>query len=268
MHKKFKIGFWVLPLILVVSTSTVFAKRAKYTEVEVTNGGSITGVVKFKGEMPPQVSVNLNNEKNSEFCLEAADTNEKGELLINNIEIKDESLKDAVVFIEHIEEGKPWAKRALKIDFKNCQAFPKTAVIRKTPKTKTRSLVVIENHDSGVLHNPMGFSIGEKTRKIFFKKWLLNKGARVDVSKSLKFIKKERDSHFYIECEQHLWMSVSSRVVWNPYSDISKKDGSFKIDQIPPGHYRVIVWHPYIGEKAIEVDKSSGGTPQLDLTLP
>ena len=268
MHKKFKIGFWVLPLLLILSTSTAFAKRSHYNEVKVTDGGSIAGVIKFKGKMPPPVSINLNNEKNPEFCKEAANPNEKGELLINNIEVKDKGLKDAVIFIENIEEGKPWPKETLEIDFKNCQAFPKTAVIRKSPKTKTSHLVTIENHDSGVLHNPMGFSIGEKTRKIFFKKWLLNKGARVDVSKSLKFIKKERDSHFYIECEQHLWMSVSSRVVWNPYSDISKKDGSFKIDQIPPGHYRVIVWHPYIGEKAIEVDISSGGTTQLDLTLP
>ena len=114
----------------------------------------------------------------------------------------------------------------------------------------------------------MGFSIGEKTRKIFFKKWLLNKGAKVDVTKSMRHLKKKRDSHFYIECEQHLWMSVSTKVVWNPYHDVSKDNGSFKVDQIPPGHYKVIVWHPYIGEKTTEVEISSGKNSQLELTLP
>jgi hypothetical protein len=268
MHIKIKIGFWVLPLVLIISTSIAFAKRPKYNEIEVVNGGSISGTVTFKGQIPPPVRVNLKNEKNPEFCLENSNPNEQGELLIHNVEVKDGNLQDAVIFIQNIEKGKSWDKKTLAIQFKDCQAFPKVAVIRKSPKTVTRNLVTIENQDAGVLHNPKGFSIGEKTRKIFFKKWLLNKGARVDVSKSLQFIKKERDSHFYIECEQHLWMSVSSKIVWNPYHDVSKKDGSFKIDQIPPGHYKVMLWHPYVGEKTIEVDISSGGNTQLNLTLP
>jgi hypothetical protein len=268
MHNKIKFGFWVLPLILVITTSTAFAKRSKYTETEVANGGSISGTVMFKGQVPPPVSINLKNEKNPKFCQKNSNSNEQGELLIQNVEVKGGYLKDAVIFIQNIEKGKPWDKERLEIHFKDCLAFPKTAVIRKTPKTISRNLVTIENHDAGVLHNPKGYSIGENTRKIFFKKWLLNKGARVDVSKSLQFVKKERDSHFYIECEQHLWMSVSSRVVWNPYHDISEKNGSFKINQIPPGHYKVVVWHPYIGEKTTEIDISSGGDTQLELTLP
>jgi|FLOH01.1.fsa_nt_gi hypothetical protein len=268
MHKNFKTGFWVLPLALIVSTSIAFAKKPTYTEIEVVDGGSINGTVTFKGSAPAPVSVNLKNEKNSEFCLENAKPNAQGELLIQHVELKDGNLKDAVVYIQNIDKGKPWANETLDIHFRDCQAFPKVAVVRKTPKILTNNLVTIENHDSGVLHNPKGFSIGESTRKIFFKKWLLNKGAKVDVTKSMKLLKKKRDSHFYIECEQHLWMSVSTKVVWNPYQDISKRDGSFKIDRIPPGHYKVVVWHPYVGEKTIEVDISSGGNTQLDLTLP
>lgn len=268
MHTNLKTCFWVLPLALIVSTSIAFAKKPQYTETEVINGGSISGTVIYKGPVPAPVSVNLKDEKNSEFCIENASPNEKGELLIQHVEVKDGNLKDAVVFIQDIKKGKPWADKTMEIHFKNCLAFPKVAVIRKTPKSLKSNLVTIENHDAGVLHNPMGFSIRKSTRKIFFKKWLLNKGAKVDVTKTLQLLKKERDSHFYIECEQHLWMSVSSKVVWNPYQSISKDDGSFNIDQIPPGHYRVMVWHPYIGEKTIEVDISSGSNTQLELTLP
>jgi hypothetical protein len=268
MHIKFKISFWVLPLILAISTSIAFAKRPKYTEIEIPNGGSISGVVKLNGPVPPPVSVNLNNQKNSEFCIKNANPNEQGELIIHHVETSDGNLKDAVVFIQGIEKGKSWDKNTLEIEFKDCLAFPKVTVIRKTPRTVIRNLIAIENYDAGILHNPKGFSIGEKTRKIFFKKWLLNKGARVDVTKSLQFVKKERDSHFYIECEQHPWMSVSSKIVWNPYHDVSKEDGAFKIDQIPPGQYKVVVWHPYVGEKTMTVDISSGSNTKLDLTLP
>ncbi len=268
MYKKFKFSFWILLLVLIMDTSIAFAKKPQYTEIDVANGGSISGTVVFRGTVPPPVPVDLKNNKNPEFCLENASPNKEGELLIHHVEAEGGKLKDAVIFIENIKQGKPWATGTLDIHFKNCQAFPKVAVIRKIPKIATTNFVTIENHDAGVLHNPMGFSIGENTRKIFFKKWLLNKGAKVDVSKSLKFLKKERDAHFYIECEQHLWMSVSSKVVWNPYHDISKNDGSFKIDQIPPGHYKVVVWHPYVGEKTIEVDISSGTNTPLELTFP
>jgi len=268
MHKIFKTVFWVLPLALIVSTSIAFAKKPTYTEVEVVDGGSISGTITFKGPIPPPASVNLKNEKNPEFCLENAKPNKQGELLIQHVEVNDGNLKDAVIYIQNIGKGKPWPDETLDIHFRNCLAFPKVGVVRKAPKVLTNKLVTIENHDAGVLHNPKGFSIGEKTRKIFFKKWLLNKGAKVDVTKSMKLLNKKRDSHFYIECEQHPWMSVSSKVVWNPYQSISKDDGSFKIDQIPPGHYKVVVWHPYIGEKTTEVDISSGGNTQIKLTLP
>ena len=268
MHKNFKIGFLVLPLALIVSTSIAFAKKPQYTETEVSNGGSISGTIRFEGQVPPPASVNLKNEKNSDFCMENAGPNKDGELLIQHVEANGGKLKDAVIFIQNIKQGKPWADKTLEIHFKNCKAFPKVDVVRKTPRILSNNLVTIENHDKGVLHNPKGYSIGDKTRKIFFKKWLLNKGAKVDVTKSMRHLNKERDSHFYIECEQHLWMSVSTKVVWNPYHDVSKNDGSFKIDQIPPGHYKIVVWHPYIGEKTTEVDISSGKNAQLKLTLP
>ena len=268
MHKNFKTVFLVIPLALIVSASFASAKKSRYTEVEVGNGGSISGTIKFEGQVPPPASVNLNNEKNSEFCLENASPTKQGELLLHHVEVENEKLKDAVVFIQNIDKGKPWANKTLEIHFRNCLAFPKIDVVRKTPRILTNNLVTIENDDVGVLHNPKGFSIGEKTRKIFFKKWLLNKGAKVDVTKSMKQLKKKRDSHFYIECEQHPWMSVSTKVVWNPYHDVSKSDGSFKIDQIPPGHYKIVVWHPYIGETTTEVDISAGKNTPLKLTLP
>ena len=38
MYKNLKTGFWVLLLVLVLSTSIAFAKKPKYTEVEVVDG--------------------------------------------------------------------------------------------------------------------------------------------------------------------------------------------------------------------------------------
>ncbi len=268
MLKRLPIILFVLAQTFVFAVSPVSAKKPKYVEESVSDGGTISGAIIFKGRAPDPVKVDLAAGKNPEFCLEHANPNKEGELLIQHVEVDKGFLKDAVVFIEYLEKGKPWSKGAVKVDFKNCQPYPKIAVIRKPLKFEDSGLLTIENHDEGVLHNPKGYSIRAATRKTWFKKFLLNKGSKVDVTKTLRHLRKGRDSHFYIECEQHLWMSISSRIVWNPYYDISNTDGSFRLGQVPPGTYKVVVWHPYVGEKSVEVKVSTGQTAQIEVSLP
>ncbi len=268
MMKRFFVFIFVAVQILILASSLAYAKKPVYIEGDVKNGGSIKGKISFKGSAPPPVKIDLKSKNNPKFCLDNADPNDKGELLLQHVEVNDEGLKDAVIFIEDIKQGKSWEKGSVVIDFRDCKSHPKVGVVRKPGKFETKGLLVIKNHDEGVLHNPKGFSIGTTTRKFFFKKWLLNKGAQVDMTKSLKRLKKGRDSHFYVECEQHLWMSVSSRVVWNPYYNVSEEDGSFEIDNIPPGKYRVMVWHPYAGEKAMEINVVPDSKTELNITLP
>lgn len=268
MLRRLPILILILALIFVFAVSPVSAKRSKYVEDSVSDGGIISGTITFKGKVPAPVKVDLKAGKNSEFCLEHASPNKAGELLLRHVEVDQGFLKDAVVFIENLEKGKPWSKGAVNIHFKNCQPYPKVAVIRKPLKFEDSGLLTIENHDEGVLHNPKGYSIGASTRKTWFKKFLLNKGSKVDVTKALRHLKKNRDTHFYIECEQHLWMSVSSRIVWNPYYDISRPNGSFRLDQVPPGTYKVVVWHPYVGEKSIEVTVSAGKKTEIEVSFP
>lgn len=268
MLKKLLVTIFVAVQILVLAASLAYAKKPVYIEGDVIKGGSIKGKISFKGSAPTPVKIDLKSKKNPEFCLENADPNDKGELLLQHVEVDDGGLKDAVIFIENIKQGKLWGKDSVTIDFENCRSHPKVAVIRKPKKFETKGLFIIKNNDEGVLHNPKGFSIGATTRKYFFKKWLLNKNDKVDVTKSMKGLKKGRDTHFYVECEQHLWMSVSSRVVWNPYYDISGKDGSFEIDKIPSGKYRVVIWHPYVGEKSMEIKIDPGKETELNTTLP
>jgi len=268
MLKNNLISFFITIPILILSVSLASAKKPTYMEGDVKNGGSIKGKISFQGSVPAPDNVNLKFNKKPKFCLENADPNDKGELLLQHVEVDDGGLKDAVVFIEDIKQGKSWEKDNVTIDFRDCKSYPRVTVIRKAGKLETKGLFIIKNHDEGVLHNPKGYSIGESTRKYFFKKWLLNKGSQVDITKSLKQLKKGRDTHFYVECEQHLWMSVSSRVVWNPYYNISRKDGSFEIDKIPSGNYRMVIWHPYVGEKSLEIKIDPGKDTKLNITFP
>jgi hypothetical protein len=55
----------------------------------------------------------------------------------------------------------------------------------------------------------------------------------------------------------------------NPYYATTDQDGHFEIGDIPPGTYKLIVWHPYIGgarERVITI-APKGGTA-LNFTIP
>jgi len=267
MLRKKKFTLVVVVAFLILTVSPIYAKKPWYQQASI-DGGSLEGTVKFKETLPPPVKVKLKDQKNAEFCIAHAPVDEQNNLLLQHVEVSEGYLKDAVIFFDDIRKGKPWKRKVLNIDFKNCQSFPKVAAISR-PKSKSISnMLTVHNHDSGVLHNPKGYSIGEKSKKILFKKWLLSKDAQVDVTKPLNYFKKGRDTHFFIECEQHPWMTSSTRVVWNPYYALSSKNGKFKIDHIPPGVHKLTVWHPYIGEKTIEVNIEKGKKQTITVTLP
>ena len=43
-------------------------------------------------------------------------------------------------------------------------------------------------------------------------------------------------------------MEAEARIVWNPYFFITDANGSFQLDQVPAGKYKVTAWHRYAGE--------------------
>ena len=54
--------------------SNVQAKKSKYEEAQVANGGSISGSVLFKGAVPAPIMEDLSKGKNAEFCATHPDT--------------------------------------------------------------------------------------------------------------------------------------------------------------------------------------------------
>lgn len=47
----------------------------------------------------------------------------------------------------------------------------------------------------------------------------------------------------------HAWAFAAE----NPYVAMTREDGSFSIDGLPPGGYELKAWHPVLGEKTIGV---------------
>ena len=257
----------ITTVLALALASNVQAKKANYEETQVANGGSISGSVLFNGTVPAPIMEDLSKGKNAEFCATHPDTQEGGIRPRQKVVVHDGKLENAVVLIENISKGKAWSKETVNFDFRQCDIFPKVTVVRKTPKGVKENLVKVTNQDENTLHNPHGYSVKGANRKTLFNKPLPSKGSVADVTKTLKRLKAKKDSHFFLQCDQHNYMEADARIVWNPYYAVSGKDGSFTLDNIPAGKYKVTAWHPYVGELTQEITVAEGGKASADFEL-
>ena len=66
-----------------------------------------------------------------------------------------------------------------------------------------------------------------------------------------------------IACNRHDFMQNWLYVVDHPYFGITDQDGRFTLDQVPPGPYTLLAWHPILGEQRQEVQVLPDGELSL-----
>jgi hypothetical protein len=231
------------------------AKKAKYKEVDVADGGAISGKVTFDGALPDDAVENILITKNPDVC-------GKGEREVIWIDVKDGALRGTFVFIDKIKKGKKWDKPKggnYLIDQKGCRFRPWAQVIRPGP-------ITIRNSDKGVLHNiNTREMIGvEKGRVV--KRTMFNFG-QPDPGDIEQQIKPRRSSFIGINCEAHNFMFGFMMAPKNPYAVVVGEDGSFTLDNVPPGKYTVKAWHPRMGIKKTKVTVAAGGKVEATFTF-
>jgi hypothetical protein len=68
-------------------------------------------------------------------------------------------------------------------------------------------------------------------------------------------------------CNVHTEMSGFVVVLNNPYFSVTGKDGVFKIDNIPPGNYKLSAWHEKQKTVTKDVKVTEGETTNVDYIL-
>jgi plastocyanin len=71
-----------------------------------------------------------------------------------------------------------------------------------------------------------------------------------------------------VYCHIHSQMSASILVLDHPYFVIPEDDGTFTLDNVPPGRYTLVGWHERIGERTAAVQVEAGGAATANLSLP
>ncbi|MFZ1803466.1 MAG: carboxypeptidase-like regulatory domain-containing protein, partial [Nitrospira sp.] len=223
-----------------------------YEAIEVEHGGSIEGTITLDGSVPEPKGFNLITFPDPTYC--GRISNGRGWRLLHDFVVGHQGgLKDAIVLLEGVEAGKPFEMSVPLIEARDCMFQPFMTVVRNG------HAVEVMNMDP-VMHDIQGYetSLEAGARVLFNTPLVMNhQHRRGDLhaqhnhapGKSLVgpiYLNKGRRT-FYMQCGFHAYMESWAMAVNNPYYALTDAEGKFKIDQIPPGTYQLVVWHPQTG---------------------
>ena len=240
---------------LIIPALTIAKKRSKYKVVEVTNGGVIKGKIKSAEKVKdPVIPIIVKDKENpEETALEKKTCGSSQQAMMYVLSSSNE-VKNSFVIVEGVKEGKAAPKKDLTIDNKNCKFEPLVSV------TFVKSNYVIKNSDP-LLHNTsLGKVVREGVRRTVynlalpFKDQVIKKPNRVA-------------GLINIKCDAHPWMRAYVYSSRHPYVAITDDSGNFEIKDLPPGKYKVRVWHEGFEDVVKEVEVKAGSTSDLSATF-
>ncbi len=215
-----------------------------YKSVTVTDGGVVSGTITFTGTPPPPEHFTIT--KNPDVCGAERDR--------YAIEVSNEALIHAVVMIKGVEEGKPPSPSVIDIVGEDCTWLPFMSVVMRTGGGRNGSPWMTVLNEDTVIHNPHPFELQPKSRRTLWNVGLPEKGSNTKQRLAVR-----KGDTVRLECDQHNFMLSWTKVVSNPYWAITAKDGNYVIDQVPPGTYTLVVWHPTLGEQKKEITVPKNG---------
>lgn len=211
----------LLPVLFVALVGFSPPELLAYEGGAVKDGGTISGVVKFKGAAPAPKKLDINKDR--EVC---AKTSKYDPSLI----VAEGNLVNAVVHLADIKKGKKMDPQKFTLDQKGCEFQPHVSAF------PAGSSVDVLNPD-GILHNFHAYS-------------KVNSPVNIAQPKFKKVItaKFDKPEAFIVRCDVHGWMSGWFFVAENPYISVTDKTGTFKLTDVPPGNYTLEVWHETLGK--------------------
>lgn len=216
------------PVVVGVSVQVVFLSAAwGYEAIDVKDGGTIAGEVKFAGAPPTPEKVATT--KDQEVC---GKTEKVVEALLVGA---NKGIQNVVVSINNIAKGKKLPEAGATLDQKDCRYTPHVVL------SPVGADLTILNSD-GILHNIHTYSTKNPAfnkAQPKFKKAMKEKFAQAEVVK--------------LTCDAHSWMNGWLVVQDHPYYAVTDANGAFKITDVPPGDYEVKFWHETLGESAQKV---------------
>jgi hypothetical protein len=217
-----------------VAAVALAAPAAAYEVVTVPDGGAVAGVVKFAGTPPrlPPLAVG----KDREVC---GDHKEAEALVVG----PDRGVPGSVILVQGVARGKKSAGGVV-LDQRRCVFVAHVTAVMTGDKARVKS-------SDAVLHHAHGW-LGAST---VFNLALPNRDQVIDITRRLT-----NPGVIRIVCDAHPHMSAWLIVHDSPYYAVTDERGAYRIDGVPPGAYRVTMWHEGYRPRGLDRD----GHPRYD----
>jgi Carboxypeptidase regulatory-like domain len=232
----------VLVAILLASGG---ASPAAYKVVPVENGGWITGRIAYAGPRAERKEIMP--------TVDAPVCGQHGMIPSDELVVSSAGgLQYAVIRLTNIAAGRP------------ASDIPPTLLVQKGCMFEPHvfavavGVTVKERNTDGVLHNIHTHSA--RNPSVNF--------AHPPSIPEMPLASFAAQESVRVTCDVHSWMSAWIWVSPHPYIAVTGADGTYKIAGIPPGQYRLEVWHESLGKSSREVVVTAGKETRIDMSLP
>jgi hypothetical protein len=195
--------------------------QTTYQVISVTNGGMISGTVKWSGPAP--VTAKFPIRKDPQICDPNSQKNRDLERLVIGPQ---GGVANTVVFLKSIAAGKafdlPPARRSL--DQKQCRYEPHILLVPQGAalqmKSSDATLHTIHMDGAATYNLPFPFT-NQPISRTMSTPGLVN-----------------------LKCNGgHVWMNAELMVAPHPYFAVTDESGKFELTNVPPGDYTLVAWH-------------------------
>lgn len=215
-----------------------------YAAGAVSGAGSVTGTITVAGAL--SIAAPLPTGKDSSVCSTA--------IADSSAQQQGTGLGNAVVWLEGVRKGKaiPLEKR-IELESDHCILTPRVQA------AFVGGAVNVIAHDDFRQHLRFVAGGESKPRAAV----LLGKDEQVIPSE----LPLKTPGLVIVRDIDHTWPRAFIAVFDHPYFAVTKPDGRYTIDQVPPGTYTLVVWHERAGRSEQKVTVTNGATATVDVKL-
>lgn len=211
---------WLYSAVVLLIILPAFA-QSEYKVVNVVDGGTISGTVKWDGPVPRALEFPIN--KDQAICDPDSHKNADLERLIVGPQ---GGLANTVVYLKNVSEGKPFdlPPQLQHLDQKHCRYIPHILLVPQnetlTMQSSDPTLHTVHMQGAASFNLPFPFQ-NKVTARTMSNPGLVS-----------------------LRCNGgHVWMNAEMMVVSHPYYAVTDESGKFELTNVPPGTYEIVAWH-------------------------